>query len=65
MRFTVRAMLGLVLAAAGAVWSLQGLGLFPGQSFMNGRLEWTIIGAIAIVAGLGMVTGERRRDGPG
>jgi sulfite exporter TauE/SafE len=64
MRFTARALLGLVLGAVGVVWALQGLDLFPGQSFMNGRLEWTIIGAITIVAGLLLVAGERHRGGP-
>jgi hypothetical protein len=48
---TGRIVLGIVLALAGAVWTLQGLG-FVGGSFMTGATIWAVIGPVTIVVGL-------------
>ena len=53
---------GAVAILMGGVWFLQGLSMFPGQSFMNGDLKWTAIGAVLALAGVGLiVTGVRRQ----
>ena len=53
--------LGMVLALAGVVWTLQGLGLVGG-SFMTGATIWAVIGPITALVGLIIAaTGFRRR----
>ena len=42
---------GVLVGAIGAVWIGQGVGLLPG-SFMSGRREWAVYGALALAAGL-------------
>lgn len=42
---------GVLVGAIGAVWIGQGVGLLPG-SFMSGRREWAVYGALALSAGL-------------
>ena len=39
---------GGLLVAFGAIWSLQGINVLPG-SFMTGQIRWAIIGGIAVV----------------
>ncbi|HKV03751.1 MAG TPA: hypothetical protein VJO53_01460 [Candidatus Acidoferrales bacterium] len=43
---------GVVLIIFGGVWILQGLNMFPGHSFMNGQLKWSVIGGVAFVVGI-------------
>lgn len=46
---------GMFLIAMGIIWALQGAGLlnWPADSFMLGRAEWALYGAMS--AGLGAV----------
>jgi hypothetical protein len=46
--------LGIIAVLAGAVWTLQGLGILPG-SFMTGQRLWAVIGPIVAVVGLALV----------
>jgi glucose dehydrogenase len=46
------AVLGLVLLRFGVVWTLQGLNLWGGGSFMSGSQRWLVIGLILLVAGI-------------
>ena len=56
---------GAVVAIAGIVWTLQGLGYLTG-SFMTGATLWAVIGPIAVVAGLGLTAaGVLSRRAPG
>lgn len=55
-----RMVAGLVLTLVGVVWFLQGLGRFPGESFMNSQREWALIGAIVAVAGLALFAASAR-----
>jgi uncharacterized membrane protein len=57
--------LGALVALAGAVWTLQGLG-YIGGSFMSGATLWAVIGPIVLLAGLGIIIlalRGRRRSG--
>ena len=52
---------GLVLAFAGAVWTLQGLNSrFAPQSFMTGSRAWILYGAVTMVAGVALTLWGRR-----
>ena len=51
---TLRLVIGALVAVAGGVWLLQGIGVLPG-SFMSGDAMWAWIGGAALVAGLGLV----------
>ncbi|MHA6628079.1 hypothetical protein ACU61A_21785 [Pseudonocardia sichuanensis] len=42
--------LGVLLVAIGALWTLQGANLVGG-SFMSGSRLWLVIGLVALVAG--------------
>jgi len=52
--------IGLLAILAGAVWTLQGVGIIPG-SFMSSNLTWVFIGLVTVVVGLGLVAWSRRR----
>ena len=55
-------LLGGLLALAGVVWILQGLGILTAiPSFMIGQQEWILFGGIAVVAGAGLAASSRRR----
>jgi hypothetical protein len=59
------AVLGALIALAGAVWTLQGLG-YIGGSFMSGATLWAVIGPIVLLAGLAIIylaLRGRRRSG--
>jgi hypothetical protein len=43
--------LGIVLVLAGAVWTLQGLGVLGGSSMSNDT-KWAVIGPVVALAGL-------------
>lgn len=53
--------LGVVLVLFGGVWFLQGMNMFPGQSFMNGQTKWSINGGIAFVVGVVLLVWANRR----
>ncbi|MFC4116759.1 hypothetical protein [Nonomuraea zeae] len=56
--------LGLLLVVAGAVWTLQGLGIVGG-SVMSGDTTWAIIGPIVLIVGLVLgFAGLRGRRNP-
>lgn len=50
----VLTIIGVLLALFGSVWILQGVGVLPG-SFMSGDVRWAAYGAIALLAGLGLL----------
>ena len=45
---------GVVLAAVGLVWTLQGFGVLGG-SVMSGSALWATIGPIVLLVGLGLI----------
>jgi hypothetical protein len=56
--------LGVIIAAAGLVWTLKGFDVIGG-SVMSGSTLWAIVGPIVLVVGLalivvGIVIGRRR-----
>jgi hypothetical protein len=51
---------GILLVLFGAVWFLQGINVLPG-SFMTGQIRWAVYGGIAVVAGVAILVGVRRR----
>ncbi|TMM12447.1 MAG: hypothetical protein E6F98_08250 [Actinobacteria bacterium] len=53
--------LGLVCVLAGAVFFGQGIGAIGG-SFMTGKREWAVIGALLVAAGLALLAAARFRD---
>ena len=53
---------GLVVAAGGVVWILQGLNIvFAPKSFMTGSQIWVLFGALAVVGGLSLSWWARGR----
>ncbi|MEX1156068.1 MAG: hypothetical protein WED12_02785 [Chloroflexota bacterium] len=59
---TIGTVLGVMVALGGAVWIAQGLNLpFAPGSFMTGDRTWIVLGAIAVVGGVALVTAARRR----
>ena len=59
MRLTLN-VFGTLLALVGVVWILQGIDVLPG-SFMTGKFEWAIYGAVALAAGVVMLWAARRK----
>ncbi len=60
---------GVILAAVGLVWTLQGLNVLGGSA-MSGSPLWAIIGPIVLVVGLvliglGIAARRRSRSGTG
>jgi hypothetical protein len=59
----VLVMIGALVALAGIVFTLQGLGYISG-SFMTGATLWAVIGPVVALIGLGIVAlgfrGRRR-----
>jgi hypothetical protein len=51
---------GVVLLALGALWTLQGLGTIGG-SFMSGQKVWFAIGLLVAIAGITSVLAGVRR----
>ena len=52
--------LGILLAASGVIWTLQGLG-YIGGSAMSGETMWAVIGPAVALLGLGVVRYALRR----
>jgi hypothetical protein len=50
-----RRILGALLVLTGAVWIGQGLDLIRGSS-MTGSTFWAVVGALCLVAGLGLLS---------
>jgi hypothetical protein len=63
MRWVLLVVIGVAAAAAGIVWTLQGLG-YVGGSFMSGATVWAVIGPVVALAGLVLIAvaarGRRR-----
>jgi hypothetical protein len=57
----VRRILGAVLVLTGAVWIGQGLNLIQGSS-MTGSTFWAVVGALCLVAGLGLLSWPWRQQ---
>jgi hypothetical protein len=55
----VRGIAGLVLCVVGAVWIFQGAGVLHG-SFMTGRSEYVVLGAVAVVLGVVLLSWAAR-----
>ncbi len=53
--------LGVVLVLFGGVWFLQGMNMFPGQSFMNGQTKWSIYGGIVFAVGVVVLIWANRK----
>jgi MYXO-CTERM domain-containing protein len=52
---------GVVIAAAGVIFTLQGVGVLGG-SVMSGVTFWAVVGPVIALAGLGLAAlGIRRR----
>ena len=58
----VRAVIGVLLCLAGVIWIAQGTNVLPGSG-MSGHGEWTVIGAIVLVAGVVLLLLARRMRG--
>lgn len=57
---TAKAVLGIIMLAAGGVWFLQGVRLLPG-SFMTGSRFWMVTGAVLGIAGIAVFLDGTRR----
>jgi hypothetical protein len=51
MRGRVGKIVGILIAVAGAVFTLQGVGILGGSS-MTGSTTWAILGPVIVVVGL-------------
>ncbi len=60
MNVWVKNVVGGIMVLLGGVWFLQGINVLPG-TFMRGSTLWTVIGALVLLAGLGVLTSFRRR----
>jgi hypothetical protein len=65
-RWAILALVGVLVAAAGAVWILQGLNVIVSSSFMTGDRLWVVLGALAVVGGAALIwwAWSRRRHRP-
>jgi hypothetical protein len=52
---------GGLLSVVGCVWLLQGTNVLPG-SFMTGQTKWAVYGALAFIAGIGLLISANRRQ---
>lgn len=54
--------IGLLLAAAGLIWMLQGFNVpFVPKSLMTGDVAWIVVGGLGIIVGLGLAFWSWRR----
>jgi hypothetical protein len=49
-----RGIIGLALCVLGCIWVFQGTGVLHG-SYMTGRSQYAVLGAVALVLGLGLL----------
>jgi hypothetical protein len=62
MKKAVFVVVGIVLAIAGIIFTLQGLNVMGGNGGMNGNKLWAVLGPIIAIVGLILiVTGARSR----
>jgi hypothetical protein len=54
---------GVLLFLTGVVWFFQGIGVILG-SFMSNTTQWTLIGLLCVVLGLGLLVINNRRQPP-
>jgi hypothetical protein len=47
--------IGVLLALAGALWTLQGLDLLGQSGGMNGQRLWAVVGPLVAVGGLALI----------
>ena len=59
----VLSIIGVLFVLMGGVWILQGINVLPG-SFMTGQTQWAVYGAIAVIAGIGLLVLANRRRAP-
>lgn len=58
---TVATVFGALIALGGLVWIAQGLNLpFAPRSFMTADRTWIVLGATAVVIGVGLIAWARR-----
>ncbi|CAA9266762.1 MAG: hypothetical protein AVDCRST_MAG93-2444 [uncultured Chloroflexia bacterium] len=55
MNVWIKNIVGGIMVLLGGVWFLQGINVLPG-TFMRGSTLWTVIGALVVLAGLGVLT---------
>jgi hypothetical protein len=61
----VSTLLGVLLAAMGSIWMMQGLGVGPAailQGFMVNDIRWTYYGAIAVLVGIAQIVWSNTRQ---
>jgi hypothetical protein len=56
--------LGVILAVAGVIWTLQGLDLLGQSGGMNGQRAWAVIGPITALVGLALIASNYRAGRP-
>ncbi len=56
---TALTIIGTLLFLTGVIWFFQGIGVIQG-SLMTGTSTWTIIGAVCVIIGIGMIVFVRR-----
>jgi len=54
-----RVLAGVLCLLMGSVWIAQGTGHLSG-SFMTGETQWTVIGALVVVAGIALLAWAAR-----
>jgi hypothetical protein len=47
--------IGIIVAAVGVLWILQGFDLLGQNGGMNGKQTWSWIGIVVLIAGLGIL----------
>lgn len=55
--------IGILAVLAGIVWTLQGLNILGG-SFMSGHMQYTVLGLVVGVIGIGLIVFGTRRRAP-
>ena len=58
----IKAIVGIVFVAFGALWTLQGVNVVQG-SFMSGQTMWLVIGIVVFLLGLWLLWSLRARGG--
>lgn len=59
MRPVTSLILGVLLIAMGALWTLQGVGVVGGSA-MTGVALWAVVGPLVLLAGIWLVVRSRR-----
>jgi len=61
---TILNIVAVMMAIAGTIFILQGLNILTGSSFMTGDPQWSVIGTILVVIGVGWLVYSNRRRTP-